>query len=47
MNLEWNVWYNGGLNTNKIKPFNVFNHYNFNKAVADIFNKRLHMVADL
>ena len=42
MNLEWNVWCND-LNTNKIKPFNVFNQYSFNKAVTDIFSKRLHM----
>ena len=42
INLEWNVWRND-LNTNKIKPFNVFNHCSFNKAVTDIFSKRLHM----
>ena len=36
MNLEWNVWYNE-FNTNKIKPFNVFNHYSFSKVVTDIF----------
>ena len=42
MNLEWNVWCNE-LNTNKIKPFNIFNHCSFNKAVTDIFSKRLHM----
>ena len=40
MNLEWNVW-KEELNTNRIKPFNVFNHYSFNKAVTDIFSKRL------
>lgn len=39
--LEWNVWrYN--YNTNKIEPFNVFRHYSFNKAVTNIFSKRLH-----
>ena len=42
MNLEWNVWGND-LNTNKIKPFNIFNPYSFNKAVTDIFSKRLRM----
>ena len=42
MNLEWNVWCND-LNTNNIKPFNVFNHCGFNNAVKDIFSKRLHM----
>lgn len=42
MNLEWNVWEND-LNTNKIKPFNVFNHYSFRRAVLDIFNNRLCM----
>ena len=42
INLEWNVWYNE-LNTNKIKPFNIFNHYSFKKAVTDIFSKRLRM----
>lgn len=43
MNLEWNVWRNE-LNTDKIQPFNVFNHYSFNKAVTDIFSKcYLHM----
>ena len=42
INLEWYVWCND-LNTNKIKPFNIFNHYSFNKAVTDIFSKRLHM----
>ena len=42
MNLEWNVW-RDELNTNKIQPFNVFNHYSFNKAVTNIFNKRLHI----
>ena len=40
MNLEWNVW-RDELNTNKIQPSNVFNHYSFNKAVINIFNKRL------
>lgn len=42
MNLEWNVWCND-LNTNNIKPFNVFNHCGFNNAVTDIFSKRLYM----
>ena len=42
VNLEWNVWRNE-LNTDKIKPFNIFNHYSFNKAVTNIFSKRLHM----
>ena len=42
MNLEWNVW-RDELNTNKIRPFNVFNHCGFRRAVLDIFNKRLHM----
>ena len=42
MNLEWNVWRNE-LNTDKIQPFNVFNHCSFCRAVLDIFNKPLHM----
>ena len=42
MNLEWNVWCNE-INTNKIKTFNVFNHYCFKKAIINIFNKRLHI----
>ena len=42
MNLEWNVWVDE-LNANKIKPFNVFNHYSFCRAVLDIFNNRLCM----
>lgn len=42
MNLEWNVW-RDELNTNKIQPFNVFNHCSFRRAVLDIFNKCLRM----
>ena len=42
MNLEWNVWRNE-LNTDKIQPFNVFNHYSFNKGVTEIVKKRQHM----
>lgn len=38
--MEWNVW-RDELNTNKIKPFNVFNHCSFNKAVTDIFFQTL------
>ena len=42
MNLEWNIW-RDELNTNKIQPFNVFNHCSFRRAVLDIFNYQLCM----
>lgn len=42
MKMEWNVWRNE-LNTDKIQPFNVFNHCGFRRAVLDIFNNQLCM----
>lgn len=42
MKLEWYVLYYNS-NTHRIEQFNIFDHSSFNKAVIDIFSKRLHM----